>query len=169
MRALPGGALISKGTSIAIVTAAAVVAVDQATKAWIMMRLLENQFLEVVPGLFNIVHFRNTGAAFGILTDGGTLKTVFLLAVTVVALVVIWSMLTKSGSMFYSTALSLIAGGAVGNMIDRVRFASVVDFLDVYYGSYHWPAFNVADASITTGVILALVSHFFMTQEKNPD
>ncbi len=142
--------------------AALVAAADQAAKAWIMVRLIENQFIEVVPGLFNIVHFRNRGAAFGILNDGGAAKTAFLLVVTIVAIVVIATMVRKSTSYLYTAALSLIAGGAVGNLIDRFRFGSVVDFLDLHYAGHHWPAFNVADSAITVGVVVALISHYML-------
>lgn len=155
-----GGVEIDNRARILVITTLFVAAADQAVKAAIMHSLLENQFVTVIPGLLNIVHFRNPGAAFGIFTDGGTLKTLFLTGTSVVALVVIWFLVKSAPGRLAVFALSLIAGGAVGNLIDRIRFAEVVDFIDFHVGRYHWPAFNVADSAITVGVILALVAYY---------
>ncbi|HHL39529.1 MAG TPA: signal peptidase II [Deltaproteobacteria bacterium] len=142
------------------VTACAVVVVDQLVKLLVISRLALHDVVEVVPGFFNLVHVRNPGAAFSILSDGGMVRTVFLVAVTAAALVVIAFLLRSATDRLTVAALSLVAGGAVGNLIDRLRFGEVVDFLDFHAGPYHWPAFNVADSAITVGVVLALSAHY---------
>lgn len=166
MLEMPGGVEIKGKIRILLVTAALVVAVDQVTKAAIMMRLLENQLIEVIPGFFNIVFFMNPGAAFGILTDGGVLKTLTLVAISAAALVVVILLIRQARDRLFIFALSLIAGGAVGNLIDRIRFGEVVDFLDFQLWGYHWPAFNAADSAITVGVVLALYSYYFRDHGK---
>ncbi|MFQ5464995.1 MAG: signal peptidase II [Thermodesulfobacteriota bacterium] len=163
---MPGGAEITGRLKIAALTAAVVAAADQVSKAAVMVRLLENQLVEVVSGFFNIVYFRNPGAAFGFLGGGwgGTARTVLLIALTAAALIVVGVLLRQARERLLVFSLSLIAGGALGNLVDRVRFGTVVDFLDFHIGRYHWPAFNVADSAITVGVALALFHHFFRHQ-----
>ncbi|MHB8772015.1 MAG: signal peptidase II [Syntrophales bacterium] len=144
--------------NILLVTiAGAVVLLDQLTKAWIMAALRVHEGFSVVDGLFNIVHVRNPGAAFGFLAGASPVfRSVFFIAVTAVALFVIAQYLRTARVEERSlvSALALIVGGAVGNLVDRVRFGEVVDFLDVYIGAHHWPAFNVADSAISVGAVL---------------
>jgi signal peptidase II len=131
-----------------------VVLLDQATKAWILATLKLHEGFPLIDGFFNIVHVRNPGAAFGFLAGAPPLfRYIFFLAVTVAAIVLILHYLRVSRIEEPSlvSALALILAGAVGNLIDRIRFGEVVDFLDVYIGSHHWPAFNVADSAITVG------------------
>lgn len=134
---------------------------DLLTKALITHGMYEGQAVVVVPGLLNIVYYMNPGAAFGLFNDGGVLRRVFLVGTSIVALAVIGALLRKTRGLLTSFGLSLVAGGAVGNLIDRIRFGTVVDFLDLHAGAYHWPAFNVADSAITVGVILAVFSYYF--------
>jgi signal peptidase II len=140
--------------------AAAVVLVDQLTKLWIMATFALHEQLNIIPGFLNLVHVTNTGAAFGFLAGSKSLlRQVFFVAVALAALGVIvyaYGHLKKQGRIFVY-ALGLIAGGALGNLIDRLRFGSVIDFLDFFYGSYHWPAFNAADSAISIGVGLFLL------------
>ena len=140
--------------------AAAVVIVDQFTKFWIMTNFTLHEQQNIIPGFFNLVYVTNTGAAFGFLAgDRNLLRQAFFVAVAILALIVIlfaYGHLKKQGKIFVY-ALGLIAGGAVGNLIDRMRFGSVVDFLDFFLGAYHWPAFNAADSAITIGVGLFLL------------
>lgn len=156
-----GGIKIGGNLKILLLTALSVVILDQASKALIGVYMAPGHAVEVIPGLFNIVYVKNPGAAFGIFRHGGVLRTFFLLAVTASALVLIGFLLRESRDSVMSFALSLVAGGAVGNLIDRFRFGSVVDFLDLFIGRYHWPTFNVADSAITIGVISALYSYYF--------
>lgn len=150
-----GGPQIKRDLKILIAIAAAVAIIDQITKAVVVEKLFLTESVGVVPGLFNLVHYRNPGAAFSILSSGGTGRTVFLLATSVIALVIIGFVARQAKGVAQGAALGLIAGGAIGNLIDRLRFGYVVDFLDFYIGGYHWPAFNVADSAITIGVFLA--------------
>lgn len=151
---------INRNIKILLITAAAIIVIDQITKAAVSSRLIVNQSVAVAPGLLNLVNWRNTGAAFSILRNGGWVKSAFLIATTVVALAVIWTFLKKTRIPLMAFALSLVAGGAIGNLIDRLRFGYVVDFLDFYIASYHWPAFNVADSAITCGVVIAAVVYY---------
>ena len=140
--------------------AATVVIVDQLTKLWIMTNFALHEQLHIIPGFFDLVYVTNTGAAFGFLAGSKTwLRQAFFVTVSIAALVVMvfaYGHLRKQARIFVY-ALGLIAGGAVGNFIDRLRFGAVVDFLDFYLGSYHWPAFNAADSAITVGVALFLL------------
>ncbi len=153
-------------------TAAAVVIGDQLTKLWIMATFLPHGQEEIIPGFFNLVYVTNTGAAFGFLAGSKSwLRQVFFVAVAVVALVVIffaYGHLKRQGKIFVY-GLGLIAGGAVGNLIDRLRFGSVVDFLDFYLGSYHWPAFNVADSAISIGVGMFLLGTLLQHRQQGED
>ncbi len=156
-----GGVKIKNKVKIPAVTAVFIIALDQLTKAAITDNFLLNQVMEVIPGFFNIVYYKNPGAAFSVLNAGGFLRTLFLISVSAVALVIIGILIRRAKDLLMSFALFMIAGGAVGNLIDRVRFGYVVDFLDFYVAGYHWPAFNVADSAITAGVFLAVFSFYF--------
>ena len=149
--------------------AALVVIIDQLTKLWIMTNLGLHEQQNVISGFFNLVYVTNTGAAFGFLAGSKSwLRQVFFVGVAVVALGVIvyaYGHLKRQGRIFVY-ALGLIGGGAIGNLIDRLRFGSVVDFLDFYFGSYHWPAFNAADSAITVGVGLFMLGTLLQHMEE---
>ena len=137
-----------------------VILLDQATKAWIISTMRLYDSFAVIGGFFNITHVRNPGAAFGFLAGASPLfRYIFFMSVAVAAILLILHYLRVSRIEETSlvSALALILAGAVGNLIDRVRFGEVVDFLDVYIGSYHWPAFNVADSAITVGAAILIV------------
>jgi signal peptidase II len=143
---------------------ALIVLCDQASKLWIVNHFTLYESLPVLPGFFNLTYLTNTGAAFGILAgQHAQWRHVFFVGVALVALVVIVVMYLRlrEESFFYELSLGFIAGGAMGNLVDRIRVGSVVDFLDVYIGSHHWPAFNVADSAISVGVAIFLVYSFF--------
>lgn len=159
MRQVRGGAEIKTNFKILLITAATVVILDQATKILVMRYMYPNEVKEVISGLFNLVYYNNPGAAFGIFNRSGFLGKFFLIGVSVVSLFIIGFLVRQSEDRLTAFALSLIAGGAVGNLIDRLRFGSVVDFLEFYYNTFYWPAFNVADSAITTGVGLAILSY----------
>ncbi|MDW7645064.1 MAG: signal peptidase II [Desulfuromonadales bacterium] len=130
---------------------------DQATKIFIDKRFALYQSLTVVENFFNITYVRNKGAAFGILADSA-IRIPFFISVSVLASVGILWYLSRvhEEQRLLQTALSLVFAGAVGNLIDRIRLGEVIDFLDVHWYQYHWPAFNVADSAITVGVGLLL-------------
>ncbi len=143
----------------------AVVLFDQLTKLWVVRSFALFESLEIIPGFFNLTYLTNKGAAFGFLAGhNGAWRHYLFLVLGCVALVVIvmaWSRLRYEHRL-YAISLPLIAGGAIGNLIDRVRLGSVVDFLDVFVGSYHWPAFNVADSAISMGVALFLLANILL-------
>ena len=152
--------------------ALAVVIVDQLSKLWIMTVFALHEQHTLIPGFFDLVYVTNTGAAFGFLAGSKTwLRQAFFVTVSIAALIFIVMAYghLKRQSRIFVYALGLIAGGALGNLIDRLRFGSVVDFLDFYLGSHHWPAFNAADSAITIGVGLfllgTLLQHLEQTRE----
>ena len=140
---------------------AAALLLDQATKLWISGTFALYESREVIPGLFNLTFVTNNGAAFSILAGQPALwRQVFFVAVNAIALICIAVFQHRLGkdSRLYTIALALIAGGAAGNLTDRLRLSHVIDFLDFYIGTHHWPAFNVADAAINVGVALFLLN-----------
>lgn len=133
----------------------AVILLDQAVKFIIIRYVFLHDTISVIPGFFNITHVRNKGAAFSILSDlPAAFRPAFFIIVTCAALVVIAAVIRRTEARIQLAALSLIAGGAAGNLVDRIRFGEVVDFIDWYVKSWHWPAFNVADSAISIGAVL---------------
>ena len=153
------GVFVKRNIIIFILGAAAVVALDQITKAAITSRFLLHESSTIIDGFFNLVYVMNPGAAFGFLARASaTFRYIFFTGITSVAilLIIYYLIKNKHGSIITVVSLALIFGGAVGNLIDRIRFGAVVDFLDFYIGACHWPAFNVADSAITVGAILMI-------------
>jgi len=138
-----------------VLISGAVIVTDQITKAYILNALPLFDSIPVIPGLFSITHIHNPGGAFGLLADQASWirKGVFLILSSAAAVIVLYfHHRTPKTHPWLAAGLALIFGGAVGNLIDRFRFGKVVDFLDFYIGTAHWPAFNVADSAITIGV-----------------
>ena len=145
---------------ILFATAAAVILLDFVTKAYISSAMSLHESFVVVGGFLNITYVRNPGAAFSFLADApAVFRSVFFISVTILAIILVFYYITKSKieEPFMIFSLSLILSGAVGNLIDRLRFGEVVDFIDVYVSSYHWPAFNVADSAITVGAVIMIL------------
>jgi signal peptidase II len=139
-----------------------VVILDQLTKYLVLKKFYLHESVKVIPGFFSLTYVRNPGAAFGILAGAsGAWRTIFFVTVSLAALVVIAALVRKTADRLPLIAFSLIGGGAVGNLIDRVRFGEVVDFVEWYYRSFHWPTFNIADSAITAGVALLAVDMLF--------
>lgn len=132
-----------------------VILLDQITK-WLIVRYLPlHAHITVIDHFFNITHILNPGGAFGFFAEQspGIRKFIFLFLSSGVALFVLWLYRkTAESHIFLSYGLALIFGGAIGNLVDRFRFGKVVDFLDFYAGTLHWPAFNIADSAITIGM-----------------
>ncbi|MCY3592156.1 MAG: signal peptidase II [Acidobacteria bacterium] len=146
-----------------LVVSALVVALDQWTKLWIEGVLEPHQRLEVVPGFFDLVHVQNTGIAFGLFPAGRELGGTLVLTAlgfAALAIVSVFFRRTSEQEPLLLLSLSLVLGGAVGNLVDRVLFRAVTDFLDVYVGAHHWPAFNIADSGVTVGIVLMLAHSF---------
>lgn len=142
-----------------LVLAAGVLLLDQASKALVSSSLKMHEILVIIPGFLNLTRIHNTGAAFGLFAgQSSPLRTFFFLAVSFMAMgVVLWMMVRLSQEQKIElVSLSLIFGGALGNVVDRARLGEVIDFIDIYCRNYHWPAFNVADSAISIGVILLL-------------
>lgn len=150
---------MKKAYSLFGLIAVVIVVLDQITKYLIDTRMLLHESIPVVQGFFNITYVKNPGAAFGFLADASQLfRAFFFIGITIAAIILIvyYIRKTKVRDLLVITPLSLIMGGAVGNLIDRVRFGEVIDFLDVYIGPHHWPAFNVADSAISVGAVLLI-------------
>jgi signal peptidase II len=140
---------------------ALVIVLDRITKMWVSTHIVEGDAITVIPHVFRISHVLNPGAAFSLFTDSPhPERTRWLLtAFSILAAIVVFIVLIRVGRRFSLTALSmaLVLGGAIGNVWDRIRYATVVDFLEVHIVHYHWPDFNVADSAIVIGGILLLL------------
>lgn len=141
-------------------TAILLVLADQATKYAIEATVALHESIPVIEGFFAITHVRNPGAAFGVLAGASeTWRLVLLVAVTLAIMggIIFYLERRRDAGKTLTAGLTLILGGAAGNLIDRIGQGAVIDFLDFYIGSRHWPAFNVADAAITVGAFLLIV------------
>ena len=145
-----------------------VVALDQLSK-WQVVRSLSAQVADVVEvtGFFNLVLVCNTGISFGLLPGDSAVKAWLLsaFALAVVVGLLIW--VRSKDSQLLMAGCGLVVGGALGNVVDRVRIGCVIDFIDVHAAGWHWPAFNLADSAITVGVILLLVHGLFFDAEES--
>jgi signal peptidase II len=144
-----------------------VLMMDQATKSIVARSLPLHDTITVIPGFFSISHVLNKGAAFSLFADSGSQYTTpGLIFFSVIVLSVVSTLLWRAGHTFTAggLALALIMGGALGNLFDRIRIGSVIDFLMFHFGSYHWPDFNVADSAIVIGSLL-LISDIFLNKE----
>lgn len=144
--------------------AVVIIVLDQISKLLIVRGMHIFESIPVISGFFNLVHIRNRGMAFGLMNrPGSDFSFYFLVTATIVAvsLLVFWFSRLKNEERRLILGLSLILGGAIGNLIDRLRFHEVIDFLDFYIGPYHWPAFNVADSAITVGTFWVAINILF--------
>jgi len=138
-----------------LMIAGTVCIVDQLVKALIVSTVPAYHTISVIPGFFNLTHIYNPGGAFGFLSGSpSVLRHLFFVIASVVAMGLIFFLYIKTppGYGLLEFGLSLIMGGAVGNILDRLRIGKVIDFLDIYVKDIHWPAFNVADSAITIGI-----------------
>ena len=137
------------------------VVLDQLSKLAVSGSMQLYQSIPIMP-YFKLTYVHNTGAAFSFLSDAGGWQRWFFagLAIVISAVITVWLSRLKQHETLLAVALSLVLGGAIGNLIDRLAYGYVIDFLDVYYQSWHWPAFNIADSAITLGVILMLLESF---------
>ena len=145
---------------------------DQATKLLIVNKLTIYQTISVIDGFFNITYVLNPGGAFGFLAgQNEMIRGIVFLFISSVALVVIFYfyMTTPKSFLMLSIGFALIFGGALGNLLDRIRMGKVVDFLDFYIGSVHWPAFNVADSAICVGVTIFCYHVLFKKMPEFPE
>ncbi|MBE9535819.1 MAG: signal peptidase II [Proteobacteria bacterium] len=161
---------MDKRYKLLLIIAPLVIVSDQWVKLIVDRNMLLYQSIEVLENFFHITYIRNKGAAFGILSGAdASLRIPFFIAVSIVAIVLILYVLKthKGQSPVFPVALSLILGGAIGNMIDRVRMGEVIDFLDVHWYQNHWPAFNIADSAITVG--MGFLIYQMITEKEDSD
>ena len=154
---------IGEGKLALFAVAGIVLVLDRISKAAVSEWMPYGDSHSVIDGFFNLVHVRNTGIAFSLFADSAPwFRDWTLPLISVVAVVAILAMLRKQAEMQSASrvALALILAGAIGNLYDRLLYGYVTDFLDFYLGSYHWPAFNVADSAITVGAALLIVDSF---------
>lgn len=135
-----------------------VIVLDQLTKLWASSGLNYGEPVAILPS-FNLTLMFNTGAAFSFLNDaGGWQRWLFaIIAIAVSTVLMLWLRRLGSAQRWLAVALALVLGGALGNLIDRLYLGYVIDFVDVYYDRWHWPAFNVADSAIFIGVVMLII------------
>ena len=146
------------------------VILDQVSKLAIADSMQLYQSISIMP-YFNLTYVHNTGAAFSFLSEAGGWQRWFFagLAFVISVVIAVWLARLKQQETLLAVALSLVLGGAIGNLIDRLAYGYVIDFLDVYYQTWHWPAFNIADSAITLGVMLMLAESFGLGGSKKAD
>ncbi|WP_244993594.1 signal peptidase II [Pseudidiomarina sediminum] len=146
----------------------ALIVLDQLTKQWVIRVFDLYESIEIMPYL-NFTYVRNFGAAFSFLSDqDGWQRWMFtLLALAVSVILLVWLRRNPVGLWRQNLAFSLILAGAIGNVIDRLIYGYVIDFIDVYVDNWHWPAFNVADMAITVGAVLMLLEAFFEQRQEH--
>lgn len=162
---------MKRGTTFGL--AGAILLADRLTKLWIERSVSAFETIPIVPGIFNIVHVQNRGAAFGIMNESDSdIRSAFLIGVSgAVLLFLIYGLFRPSrlgldGRTWLLAALGMIVGGAAGNLYDRLVFGSVTDFLQVFLGTYEFPSFNVADSAITVGCLVILAESFLRRPER---
>lgn len=158
---LPGNICVSKRLLITLI-ASTIIVLDFITKKIILATVRLHESIDVLPFL-RIVHVENPGAAFGSFTGLG--NNIFII-ISIIAIIFILVYLSKIHQKLEFISLSLVLGGAVGNLLDRMQIGKVIDFIDFYVGSWHWPAFNVADSALTVGIVLFLIANFTHGQKK---
>ena len=158
--------------SLLAIVSLIIVALDQVTKAYIAEHMHLHQSITVIPDFFSLTYIRNPGAAFGILASSSSgFRMVFFLITSIFALgllaTIFWRL--QPNDWWGQLTVASIFGGAIGNLIDRLQFGEVIDFLDFYINGYHWPAFNVADTAISVGVCSLFILFAFEKRRSVPD
>jgi signal peptidase II len=146
-----------------------IVLLDQVTKEIVLQSIPLHTTIPVVDGFFNLTHIHNPGGAFGLMANfSPVMRSIIFLFISSLAVGLIFYFYKKTPARYawLSVAFAMIFGGAIGNLIDRIRFGIVVDFLDFYLGNLHWPAFNVADSAISIGIGIFL---YHLVFKKMPD
>jgi signal peptidase II len=155
---------MKKRLILSVFPAALLVIIDQVTKIIVADAIRFHESIAVINGFFNLVHVRNRGMAFGLMNRPDVnIGFYILVAATMVAVILLtyWLCTLETGDNGLRLGLSMILGGAIGNLTDRIRLGEVIDFLDFYINRYHWPSFNIADSAITIGTIFVAFNLFF--------
>ncbi|MBN2059743.1 MAG: signal peptidase II [Deltaproteobacteria bacterium] len=159
---------VKKSSPFFILISITILALDQISKCIIIHTVPQYGFLQVINGFFNIVHVRNRGMVFGIMNSPEVSFGFYVLVIATLITVILllyWFTKLKEDEWHLRLGLSLILGGAFGNLIDRLRLREVIDFLDFFIGPYHWPAFNIADTALTVGTFWMAVSLLFFKKQ----
>lgn len=144
---------------LTLMTSGMVIILDQITKYLVVKNMSLHQSIAIIPNFFNLTYLRNTGAAFGFLAGDRSLGRVLffsLFSILAIGFLIYLLKTLRSTQKITLLSLSLILGGAIGNLIDRLRLGEVIDFLDLHWYDWHWPAFNIADSTITIGLMILL-------------
>jgi len=154
-----------------LIAAAGVYLIDQVTKAWAVRALRSGDDRPIIRGFFNLVYAENPGIAFGQFQEGGNFGRWFFVALAIVAAIAVfyYFLRTPRNDDRVLGACALLLAGIIGNLTDRARLGYVIDFIDFHIGSYHWPTFNIADASITIGALLLAYDLVFQKKQQTPD
>jgi len=161
---------IKKNVYLLTLPALAVILLDQISKFIVLRTIAFHESIPIISGFFSLVHTRNRGMAFGLMNrPGSDFGFYFLVAATIgaVVLLLFWFTKLKDEEKRLIFGISLILGGAVGNLIDRLRLREVIDFLDFHIGAYHWPAFNLADSAITVGTFWVAINLLFYSPKSS--
>ncbi|KPK16250.1 MAG: signal peptidase II [Nitrospira bacterium SG8_3] len=161
---------MKKNTYLLTLPALAIVVLDQISKYVVVRSIGLHESIPLISGFFNLVHTRNRGMAFGLMNrPGSDFSFYFLVAATFAAVILLlfWFTKLKDEERRLIFGISLILGGAVGNLIDRLRLREVIDFLDFHVGTYHWPAFNLADSAITLGTFWVAINLLFYSPKSS--
>lgn len=152
---------------LGLIIAAITIVLDQLSKWWIVFDVMNPPKVIPVFPSFNLVMGWNRGVSFGMFDSDSPLNQWLLIALALVVVAVLLVWMKRAENKLMGVSLGLIVGGAIGNVIDRIHFGAVADFLDFYYGSYHWPAFNVADTGITVGAVVLVLDSLFAGSESD--
>ncbi len=163
---------MSKGRmALLALVAVGTIVLDQVTKTYIVDTMRLHESIQVIPDFFSITYIRNPGAAFGLLASSSAgFRMLFFAITSIGALILLSAILLRlpKEDWLGQFSIAAILGGAVGNLLDRLRLGEVIDFLDFYVKGYHWPAFNVADSAISVGVFFLVLHFAFEKQEVTP-
>jgi len=153
-----------------LVLSVLIIIFDQITKAMASQYLFLHDPVAIVPG-FNLTLMHNVGAAFSILSQAAGWQRWFfiILAIIISMIIIVWLVRLSADKRWIACGLALILGGAIGNLLDRVMLGYVVDFIDVYYQHWHWPAFNIADSAITVGAVMLIIDAIWFTAADEQD
>ena len=158
--------MLKQGMARWLFLAAVIVLLDQISKQLVEHQMHFGDSIPITP-FFNLVLTYNPGAAFSFLADAGGWQKHFFTGLAIVVSIVIVHLLRKHhGETRFSLALALILGGAIGNVIDRIIYGHVIDFIQLYYSRFYWPAFNIADSAITVGAAWMVIDSFIKPKEK---
>ena len=148
-----------------IIIAILIIIADQASKWWVIHSTLSEQ-PQTLTSFLRLVYAKNTGAAFSFLADKGEWARWLLTATSIIVSIILTAWLWKQPPFPETLAIALVLGGAIGNLIDRWQAGYVVDFIDVHWNDYHWPAFNIADSAITLGAIILIGNTFIFSRKQ---